>query len=140
MEKEIFIFFGVLIIIGLFAIWFSNYRFLKEEKKEKSEEDRINNCKHQNGYTILKIFGYPDIRECNDCGRLFEQNGEEISRSYFNRLSDNTEDWIDNAKPWLEMKIGISRDSFRKLYALSVEMKKTMDDVISEMIDNYQTK
>lgn len=137
MEKEIFIFFGVLIIVGLLVIWYSNYRFLKNEKKEKAEEERINQCKHENGFTILKVFGYPDIRECNDCGRLFEQDGEEISRRYLNRLLDNTEEWIDNADGWRKLRIYLTHDSFRKLYALSVGKKKTMDDMIAEMIENY---
>lgn len=137
MEKEIFIFLGTLIAIGAFLIWFSNWRFLKNEKKEQAEKKRIENCKHQNGFTVLKVFGYPDIRECNDCGRVFEMNGEEISRRYLNRLLDDMEDWIDNADEWRELKISLTRESFRKLYAISVEKKKTMDDVIAELIDDY---
>lgn len=137
MEKETLIFWAVLAAIGAFAIWFSNWRFLKNEKKEQAEKERTRTCKHQNGFTVLKVFGYPDIRECNDCGRVFEQNGEEISRRYLNRLLDNTEDWIDNADGWREMKICIPRESFRKLYALAVEKRKTMDDVVAELIDNY---
>ena len=137
MEKEIFIFVGTLIAIGVFLIWFSNWRFLKNEKKEQAEKKRIENCKHQNGFTVLKVFGYPDIRECNDCGRVFEQNGEEISRRYLNRLLDNTEDWIENTDEWRELKICLSRDCFRKLYALSVEKKKTMDDMVAELVDDY---
>ena len=137
MEKEIFIFFGTLIAIGAFLIWFSNWRFLKNEKKEQAEKKRIENCKHKNGFTVLKVFGYPDIRECNDCGRVFEMNGEEISRRYLNRLLDDMEDWIDNADEWRELKICLSRDCFRKLYALSVEKKKTMDDMVAELVDDY---
>lgn len=137
MEKEVFIFFGVLIAAGAFLIWFSNWKYLKNRKKEKALEERIRTCKHQNGFTVLKVFGYPDIRECNDCGRVFEQNGEEISRRYLNRLLDNTEDWIENADDWRELKICLSRESFRRLYSLSVEKKKTIDDMIADLIDGY---
>lgn len=137
MEKEVFIFWGAMIAIGALLIWYSNYSFLKKEKKKKIERGRINNCKHQNGFTVLKVFGYPDLRECNDCGRVFEQNGEEISRRYLNRLLDNTEDWIENTDEWRELKICLSRDCFRKLYALSVEKKKTMDDMVAELVDDY---
>lgn len=55
----------------------------------------------------------------------------------FKQVTGRQEDWIDNADEWRELKISLTRESFRKLYAISVEKKKTMDDVIAELIDDY---
>lgn len=140
MEKEIFIFFGVLIAVGALIIWLSNYRFLKQEKKDRAAAQRRSDCKHIGGFTVLKVFGHPDIRECRDCGRVFETSGEEISRRYLERLLEDTEEWLENSDGGRELKVYLSREQFRKLYRISMERKMPMDDMIGELIDKYRNE
>ena len=63
------LFLGAIFLFVLYLQWDSK----RDERKEKAEDERIRNCKHRNGFTIVKVFGHPDLRECVDCGSIFEE-------------------------------------------------------------------
>ena len=128
------VFLAAISLLALYLQWDSN----RNEREEKAEEERKRDCKHRNGFTILKVFGHPDLKECNDCGRVFEMDGSEVSRRYLDRLLDDTDEWIENSDGGRELKIYLTREQFRKIYRISMERKMTMDDMIRELIDGLK--
>lgn len=129
--------FTFVLIIVLCALTFVIVTERRDARKERLEEERIRNCTHKSGYTVLKIFGHPDFRECNECGRVFGMSGEEVSRKYLKHLEDKSVELFRNSER-KQICLSLPFESFKKLYILSVERKMTMDDMIVEMIDNFK--
>jgi hypothetical protein len=84
------------------------------------------------------VFGYPDLKKCVDCGRIFELDGTEVDLDYLEDFIENTDRWIENSDGGRELKIYLTREQFRKIYRISMERKMTMDDMIGKLIDGLK--
>ena len=126
---------GILVLFAGLAILVC-YVDRKNEKADKAERRRIAECTHPHGFLTIKVFGHPDLKECVDCGRIFELDGAEVDRESANRILDVTAD-VFNGGERKQVTLSLPYDTFRKLYLLSMQQQATMDDVIAEMIDNY---
>lgn len=126
---------GILVLFAGLAILVC-YVDRKNEKADKAERRRIAECTHPHGFLTIKVFGHPDLKECVDCGRIFELDGAEVNRESANRILDVTAD-VFNGGERKQVTLSLPYDTFRKLYLLSMQQQATMDDVIAEMIDNY---
>lgn len=126
---------GILVLFAGLAILVC-YVDRKNEKADKAERRRIAECTHPHGFLTIKVFGHPDLKECVDCGRIFELDGAEVDRESANRILDVTAD-VFNGGERKQVTLSLPYDTFRKLYELSAKKQKTMDDVIIEMIENY---
>lgn len=126
---------GILVLFAGLAILVC-YVDRKNEKADKAERRRIAECTHPHGFLTIKVFGHPDLKECVDCGRIFELDGAEVDRESANRILDVTAD-VFNGGERKQVTLSLPYDIFRKLYLLSMQQRATMDDVIAEMIDNY---
>ena len=126
---------GILVLFAGLAILVC-YVDRKNEKADKAERRRIAECTHPHGFLTIKVFGHPNLKECVDCGRIFELDGAEVDRESANRILDVTAD-VFNGGERKQVTLSLPYDTFRKLYLLSMQQQATMDDVIAEMIDNY---
>ena len=122
-------------IVGMAIL--ATYVDRKNEKADKAERKRIAECTHPHGFLTVKVFGHPDLKECVDCGRIFELDGSEVDRESVNRLLDVTAD-VFSGDERKQVNLPLPYDTFRKLYLLSMERKMTMDDMAAEMMDNYK--
>ena len=122
-------------IVGMAIL--ATYVDRKNEKADKAERKRIAECTHPHGFLTVKVFGHPDLKECMDCGRIFELDGSEVDRESVNRLLDVTAD-VFSGDERKQVNLSLPYDTFRKLYLLSMERKMTMDDMAAEMMDNYK--
>lgn len=122
---------------GFYTLWEKKKAERKLELEEQEEKERIASCTHPKGFTVVKIFGHPDLRKCRTCDRIFEMTGEEVDQDYFENFIEDTDRWIKSSDGGNEIRIWLPRSTFRKLYELSAKKQKTMDDVIIEMIENY---
>ena len=126
---------GILVLFAGLAILVC-YVDRQNEKADKAERRRIAECTHPHGFLTIEVFGHPDLKECVDCGRIFELDGAEVDRESANRILDVTSD-VFNGGERKQVTLSLPYDTFRKLYELSAKKQKTMDDVIIEMIENY---
>ena len=126
------------ILFGLYSLWEIKKEKRETELEERQEQERKASCEHSHGFTIVKVFGHPDLRECVDCGRIFDENGEEVDPDYLEDFIANADRWIENSDGGRELKIYLSREQFRKIYRISMERKMTMDDMIGELIDELK--
>lgn len=127
---------GILVLFAGLAILVC-YVDRKNEKADKAERRRIAECTHPHGFLTVKVFGHPDLKECVDCGRIFEFDGAEVDRESANRILDVTAD-VFNGGERKQVTLSLPYDTFRKLYLLSMQRKMTMDDMVAEMMDNYK--
>ena len=123
------------IVIGIAIL--ACYLDRRNEKTNKAERRRIAECTHSHGYLTVKVFGHPDLKECVDCGRIFELNGAEVDRESASRILDVTAD-VFSGGDRKQVTLSLPYDTFRKLYLLSMQRKMTMDDMIGELMDNYK--
>lgn len=124
-----------LFLVGCIALFF-HYQSRKEEKREEQARQRIITCNHPNGFRVLKIFGHPDMKECVDCGRIFEQDGTEVDLEYVEHLRSWMEQLVSNDGR-KQVSLSLPFESFQKLYLLSMQHQITMDDMAAEIIENY---
>jgi hypothetical protein len=128
---------GFLVIVVVIAI-LACYMDRRNEKADKAERRRIAECTHSHGFLTVKVFGYPDLKKCVDCGRIFELDGTEVDLDYLEDFIENTDRWIENSDGGRELKIYLTREQFRKIYRISMERKMTMDDMIGKLIDGLK--
>ena len=126
------------ILFGLHSLWEIRKEKRKTELEERQEQERKASCAHSHGYLTIKVFGHPDLKECVDCGRIFELDGTEVDLDYLEDFIENTDRWIENSDGGRELKIYLTREQFRKIYRISMERKMTMDDMIGELIDGLK--
>ena len=124
----------LVIVIGIAIL--ACYLDRRNEKTDKAERRRIAECTHPNGFLTVKIFGHPDLKECVDCGRIFELDGSEVDRESVNRLLDLTSD-VFSGGGRKQVTLSLPYDIFKKLYLVSIQKQVTLDDMAKEMIDSY---
>ena len=126
------------ILFGLYSLWEIRKEKRKTELEERQELERKASCAHSHGYLTVKVFGHPDLKECVDCGRIFELDGTEVDLDYLEDFIENTDRRIENSDGGRELKIYLTREQFRKIYRISMERKITMDDMIGKLIDGLK--
>ena len=126
------------ILFGLHSLWEIRKEKRKTELEERQEQERKASGAHSHGYLTVKVFGHPDLKECVDCGRIFELDGTEVDLDYLEDFIENTDRWIENSDGERELKIYLTREQFRKIYRISMERKMTMDDMIGKLIDGLK--
>ena len=124
----------LVIVIGIAIL--ACYLDRRNEKTDKAERRRIAECTHPHGFLTVKIFGHPDLKECVDCGRIFELDGSEVDRESVNRLLDLTSD-VFSGGGRKQVTLSLPYDIFKKLYLVSIQKQVTLDDMAEEMIDSY---
>lgn len=129
---------GSAMSFGLYMLWDIKRKDRKSRLEEHREQERIASCTHPRGFTVVKIFGHPDLRKCRNCGRIFELSGEEVDPDYLEDFIENSDQWIENSDGGRELKIYLTREQFRKIYRISMERKMTMDDMIGKLIDGLK--
>ena len=122
-------------VVGMAIL--ATYMDRRNEKADKAERRRIAECTHPHGFLTVKVFGHPDLKECVDCGRIFEADGSEVDRESVNLLLDLTAD-VFNGGGRKQVTLSLPYATFRKLYLVSMQKQVTLDDMAEEMIDSYK--
>lgn len=122
-------------VVGMAIL--ATYVDRRNEKADKAERKRKAECTHPHGYLTIKMFGHPDLKECVDCGRIFEADGSEVNKESVHLLLDLTAD-VFNGGGRKQVTLSLPYATFKKLYLVSMQKQVTLDDMAEEMIDSYK--